>query len=1161
MPQPGTNFDLAFYMLINYWAAMGMSSPLGQWAAQGNVIYYCTEGLDTEAEEDMADAAMLLWQDVIPITLQKVSALQAFELGKVGQSVIVFADDETGDNPVAATDTSGNPIVVNIPTSWFNDNGTGLGSYSFTSYVHEIGHALGLGHPGPYNEDPDNPGAINYDDDALFANDTWHASIMSYFPQPNELGAGNDYALPMTPQMADILALQLEYGAATTRTGPTTYGFNSTADRPVFDFANYITADMDQPSLPATLTIYDSGGTDTVDCSGYSQDQTISLWAGTYSDIGGLHGNVGIWGIGAASDTIIENAVGGSGYDKIYGNAADNELLGGGGSDVLEGYGGKDRLYGESGEDTLNGGADDDKLYGGDDKDILHGGGGDDLLIGDDGDDFLHGGPGFDFMLGGNGFDTASYFDAQAGVTVNLDQPGANTGDAAGDTYASVEYVQGSDFDDILIGDDDDNYLWGGKYDDELHGGDGNDYDRLFGEAGADTLFASEGTDYLDGGDGFDQVIYSGNVVVDLADFTKNDWTAKGDNLVRIEKVIADNKDDDQLFGDDKDNWLHGTGGNDLLNGRGGADILDGGNDNDTVTYIDAPMGVTADLSQGSGGWGGGKENLDTFFSIENLIGSKYEDVLTGDAKANILDGGDGYGDDILSGGGNADILLGRDGKDTLDGGTGDDTLDGGLDGDTLKGGVGSDTASYAHAAASVAVNLSNPSENTGEAWEDSYQSIENITGSNFEDKLIGNTGNNILNGHGGADAMYGSFGNDTYFVDNAGDVVIENANEGNDTVYASVHHTLTANVDNLILQGGADLQGYGNGGVNVLFGNTGNNILNGNGDADAMYGADGNDAYFIDNAGDVVIENANEGNDTVFSTAHFALSPNVETLILQGAADLQGYGNSQANTLYGNSGHNLLNGNGGADTMLGGIGNDVYFVDNAGDVVFENAGEGNDAVFSTAHFALSPDVETLVLQGNADLQGYGNSQANTLYGNSGHNLLNGNGGADTMLGGIGNDVYFVDDGFDQVTENANEGTDAVFATVHFILSANVETLVQQGSANLDGTGNALANKLFGNSGDNTLDGQGNADTLWGNAGNDTFVFNVGQANGDTVMDFAGNGAAAGDSLHFIGYGAGATFTQNDATHWQVNFNGGASHEIITFMNGGSVDPSDVFFI
>jgi len=254
---------------------------------------------------------------------------------------------------------------------------------------------------------------------------------------------------------------------------------------------------------------------------------------------------------------------------------------------------------------------------------------------------------------------------------------------------------------------------------------------------------------------------------------------------------------------------------------------------------------------------------------------------------------------------------------------------------------------------------------------------------------------------------------------------------------------------------------------------------------------------------------------------------------------------------------------------MFGGAGNDAYFVDNAGDVAIENPGEGNDVVFSTAHFQLSENVETLVLQGSADLQGYGNSQANTLYGNTGNNLLNGEGGADTMIGGAGNDVYFVDDGGDLVFESLNQGTDAVFATVNYTLSANVETLVLQGSGNLTGTGNGLANMLYGNAGDNSLDGGAGADmlnggaghdTLTGGLGNDTFVFRAEEADGDVVVDFDGQGAAAGDSLQFVGFGPGATFTQNDATHWQITYNSGSSVETITFLNSASIHATDFLF-
>src|SRR5262245_7698758 len=243
---------------------------------------------------------------------------------------------------------------------------------------------------------------------------------------------------------------------------------------------------------------------------------------------------------------------------------------------------------------------------------------------------------------------------------------------------------------------------------------------------------------------------------------------------------------------------------------------------------------------------------------------------------------------------------------------------------------------------------------------------------------------------------------------------------------------------------------------------------------------------------------------------------------------------------------------------MFGGAGDDTYFFDGS-DGVVENANEGIDTVLSTTHYALSPNVENLVLQGSADLQGYGNNLANRLDGNTGNNLLNGGVGADVMVGGAGSDAYFVDDPGDTVVENAGEGTDAVFSTVNYVLAANVETLVLQGLSNLTATGNALGNKIFGNSGDNTLDGGAGTDVLTGGAGNDTLVFHMGQGNGDIVVDFAGNGAGAGDSLQFVGYGPGATFTNVDATHWRVNFNAG-SQEVITFMNGAAIDASDFLF-
>jgi Ca2+-binding RTX toxin-like protein len=208
--------------------------------------------------------------------------------------------------------------------------------------------------------------------------------------------------------------------------------------------------------------------------------------------------------------------------------------------------------------------------------------------------------------------------------------------------------------------------------------------------------------------------------------------------------------------------------------------------------------------------------------------------------------------------------------------------------------------------------------------------------------------------------------------------------------------------------------------------------------------------------------------------------------------------------------------------------------------------------------------VEYLVLQGSA-VQGYGNSLSNAIYGTSADNLLDGDAGADSMYGGAGNDSYFVDNTGDFVIEYLNEGNDRVYASVNHMLAANVENLSLQGSTDLQGTGNALANNIFGNAGNNTLDGRAGADQLTGNAGDDLFVFRTGQANGDVVIDFAGNGDLTGDSLQFIGFGTaaqGATFTQIGATNqWQIHSGLGGPDEIITFLSGATIHSTDYLFV
>ena len=477
-------------------------------------------------------------------------------------------------------------------------------------------------------------------------------------------------------------------------------------------------------------------------------------------------------------------------------------------------------------------------------------------------------------------------------------------------------------------------------------------------------------------------------------------------------------------------------------------------------------------------------------------------------------------GNDTIDAGGGNDTVEGGAGTDALSGGAGNDSLDGGTGADAMDGGTGDDTYYVDNAGDTV-------TELPGEGNDTVIASISYTLGANVENlvlagsavngtgnadanTLTGNNANNLLDGGAGADAMAGGLGNDTYVVDDAGDVVTELAGQGTDTVQTGLDgYTLGANVENLTLTGAAR-HGTGNAGNNTLTGTAGDDTLDGAAGNDTMAGGAGNDTYIVDAAGDQIVEGVGAGTDTVQASADYILGNNVENLELSGAARM-GTGNALANTLTGTDFNDTLDGKAGADTMSGGLGDDTYLVDDAGDVVNEAVGEGNDTVIASIDYTLTgTEIENLELSGAARM-GTGNAFANTLTGSDFNDTLDGAAGADTMAGGLGDDRYIVDNAGDTVVEGVGEGTDTIVASISVTLGANVENLELSGDGNT-GTGNDLDNimtgdvgsqTLIGGLGNDELDGGVGADTMEGGDGDDTYYIDD---IGDVVIEAVGGG-------------------------------------------------------
>ena len=635
-------------------------------------------------------------------------------------------------------------------------------------------------------------------------------------------------------------------------------------------------------------------------------------------------------------------------------------------------------------------------------------------------------------------------------------------------------YVIGTDGDDVITGTDNADIIYGMDGDDILNGGAGDDYlsgglgdDTLIGGDGNDTLDGGEGDDSMQGGYGNDTYIYEGDGKDTVLDerwikIARQEWYQSGFWIFKkwksrwvYQDKLVDAGQDTIIFGD-------GVKAKDISITRNGNDLI--------ISLLGTDNKLTVK------NWYATSEQR-----VENFVFADGFVINSGQIMNMKCDTSAA---DTLAGSNNPDFIISSAGNDTITAGKGDDAIinfegdttyifnsgDGndvivdyaGTDKIKLNTGINTEDVKFVRNNKDLIVSINDMTDsvtiiNWFENDDNKVESIEFADGTvytasdilsqisvtvatGYDDVIVGTdvgstldglagndyiqggAGNDTIIGGLGKDIMKGGAGDDVYYVDNSGDSVIENENEGNDTIYSSISYQLPDNVENLTLIGSGNINAVGNNLNNTITGNDFDNIINTVSGTNTAIGGKGNDTYIIseDNKNDIIVENVNEGIDTIKSTVTYTLGENLENLVLDGEEAINGTGNSLDNYLEGNSADNTLNGgagndilygNGGNDTLIGGTGNDTYLVDNDNVTITENANEGTDTVISLIDYTLGDNIENLQLSGTENLSGSGNTLNNTIEGNDADNILNGKTGNDTLIGGKGSDTYIFNSG------------------------------------------------------------------------------------------------------------------------------------------------------
>ena len=1078
--------------------------------------------------------ALAAWSEVANITFQRVTD-GGTEYSE--NATILFGNYSSGQSGAAAFaylpgSTAAGAVQGDV---WINNslsyNATPvMQGYGQQVLLHEIGHAIGLSHPAAYNASAD--GVITYAGNATYFEDSRQYTVMSYFSE-RETGAdfrgGGANRYSAVPLLDDIAAAQRLYGAnTTTRTGDTVYGFNSNAGQPWFSATS--------SSSALIFAVWDAGGTDTFDFSGYSVAQTIDLRQGAFSSVGGLIGNVAI-----AIGVVIENVVGGTGVDSIRGNSASNVITGNGGNDEIDGGLGSDTVVfsgarssytitwngqvgtvtglgatvtvsnveflqfsdttiaaaptggllvgGDITNETINGTAFGDTIggLGGNDTihgmagaDTLDGGSGDDVLNGGDNDDLLIGGRGDDALNGGAGHDVADYAGAGAGVTVNL-ATGLASGGAGTDTLSGIEELRGTAYADTLTGDGAANVLRGGGGIDTLNGGGGAD--QLFAGApgeggGAPDIIKPSGTandsiaNAVSLAGGFDL-----GTRADVANSTTIPHatvvaTSHGGMEYYAVTVAAGETIVFDIDNATFDSVLRIYDAGNVLLVQNDDSASDGGPATDSGLSYTFAAAGTYYIQVSQ--WQSGSDG--TLVTTAPPAGGTYTlHVSVPSAPVVALD----FLGATLNGEAGADILTGGVGRDALNGGADDDLLNGGAENDAIDGGAGADTAVFSGNRA--AYTISTNSGVTTVTGPDGADSLTNVERLQFADGLYDITGaplDTTIDGTQNADDLNGTTGADTINGFDGDDVI--RGGLGNDT-----------------LDGGAGVD------TAVFSGTIGASTISTVGGVTTVTGPDGTDS--VSNVERLRFE---DGTLIVGASGgqYYAGTANADVIT----------GTAYNDEIFGNGGNDIIDGAGGVDQMWGGAGDDRYNVDHVNDVVTEAAGEGYDRILASTSYTLlgaseiewlstsfTAGVETISLGGNAlnnliegnDGQNLleGHAGNDTLVGNGGNDYLDGGLGADQMSGGLGDDFYRVDNINDFADEGAGEGYDRILASTSYTLlgASEIEWLSTSFTAGVDAidlTGNALDNLIEGNNGVNRLDGGAGDDELLGYAGDDVLI-------------------------------------------------------------------------